>query len=413
MRGLTLLGSTGSIGTSTLAVVAQQRNRFKVVALTAHANTDALVEQCLQFQPRYAVLAGPQEAERAQQRLRAAGCACEVLCGGEALEHVATLPEVDTVVAGIVGAAGLPPSLAAVRSGKRLLLANKEALVMAGAVFMAAVRSHGATLLPIDSEHNAIHQALPAHFCGDLDAIGVRRIVLTASGGPFRLFSAQALEQVSVEQACAHPNWVMGRKISVDSATMMNKGLEVIEARWLFGAVGERIAVVIHPQSIVHSMVEYTDGSILAQLGQPDMRTPIAYALGYPERIASGVAPLDLTRVGRLDFHAPDTARFPCLRLAETALTQGGTMPAVLNAANEIAVAAFLEGRLAFTAIARLIESVLADTTRAEADSLEAVLEADQAARQSAWAWIERGLTPGRVSVAGNLAREVGRGLLS
>jgi len=408
MRGLTLLGSTGSIGTSTLAVVAQQRKRFTVVALTAHANTDALVEQCLQFRPRYAVLAGPQEAERAQQRLRAAGCACEVLCGGEALEHVATLPEVDTVIAGIVGAAGLRSSLAAVGSGKRLLLANKEALVMAGEVFMAAVRNHGATLLPIDSEHNAIHQALPSHFCGDLDAVGVRRIVLTASGGPFRLFSAQALEQVSVEQACAHPNWVMGRKISVDSATMMNKGLEVIEARWLFGAIDERIAVVIHPQSIVHSMVEYADGSILAQLGQPDMRTPIAYALGYPERIASGVAPLDLTRVGRLDFHAPDVGRFPCLRLAETALKQGGTMPAVLNAANEVAVEAFLERRIAFTSIARLIESVLADATRAEADTLEAVLDADRAARQSASLWIERGLTSNRVSVAGTLAREVG-----
>ena len=408
MRGLTLLGSTGSIGTSTLAVVAQERKRFEVVALAAHANTEALIEQCLQFRPRYAVLAEPQQAERAQQRLRDQGCACEVLCGAEALEHVATLPAVDTVVAGIVGAAGLRPSLAAVQSGKRLLLANKEALVMAGEVFMAAVRDHGATLLPIDSEHNAIHQALPAHFSGDLDAVGVRRIVLTASGGPFRLFSAQALEQVSVEQACAHPNWVMGRKISVDSATMMNKGLEVIEARWLFGAVDERIAVVIHPQSIVHSMVEYADGSILAQLGHPDMRTPIAYALAYPERIASGVAPLDLTRVGRLDFHAPDASRFPCLRLADAALKQGGTMPAVLNAANEVAVAAFLDRRIAFTSIAHLIEAVLADTSLAPADTLEAVLDADRTARERAWCWIERGLPPSRVAAGGGLAGRVG-----
>jgi 1-deoxy-D-xylulose-5-phosphate reductoisomerase len=331
-----------------------------------------------------------------------------VLCGAEALERVATLPAVDTVVAGIVGAAGLRPSLAAVQGGKRLLLANKEALVMAGEVFMAAVRDHGATLLPIDSEHNAIHQALPAHFSGDLDAVGVRRIVLTASGGPFRLFSEQALEQVSVEQACAHPNWVMGRKISVDSATMMNKGLEVIEARWLFGAVGERIAVVIHPQSIVHSMVEYADGSILAQLGHPDMRTPIAYALAYPERIASGVAPLDLTRVGRLDFHAPDASRFPCLRLADAALKQGGTMPAVLNAANEVAVAAFLDRRIAFTSIAHLIEAVLADASAAPADTLEAVLNADGTARELACRWIERGFAPGRVGAGGGLAGRAG-----
>ena len=409
MRGLTLLGSTGSIGTSTLAVIAQQPARFRVVALTAHASTDALVEQCLQFRPRYAVLAQEQEAQRAQQRLRTAGCTCEVLAGAPALEYVTSLPDVDTVVAGIVGAAGLRPTLAAVRSGKRVLLANKEALVMAGEIFMSAVRHHGATLLPIDSEHNAIHQALPAHFNGDLDAVGVRRIVLTASGGPFRLFTEQALEQVSVEQACAHPNWVMGRKISVDSATMMNKGLEVIEARWLFGAIGERIGVVIHPQSIVHSMVEYADGSILAQLGQPDMRTPIAYALAYPERIASGVAPLDLTRVGRLDFHAPDTSRFPCLRLAAAALEQGGTMPAVLNAANEVAVAAFLDRRIPFTSIARVIESVLGVTVRAEADTLETVLEADRAARASAWASIERTLAASATNV-GSLAREASGG---
>ncbi len=405
MRGVTVLGSTGSIGMSTLAVIAGQAHRFRVVALTAHANTDALIEQCLQFHPAYAVLAEAREAERAQQRLRESGCACEVLCGPQGLEHVATLAEVDTVVAGIVGAAGLRPSLAAVQAGKRVLLANKEALVMAGEVFMSAVREHRAILLPIDSEHNAIHQALPRNFSGDLDAVGVRRIVLTASGGPFRLFSEQALEHVSVEQACAHPNWVMGRKISVDSATMMNKGLEIIEACWLFSAADERVAVVIHPQSIVHSMVEYVDGSVLAQLGQPDMRTPIAYALGYPERIPAGVEPLDLTRVGRLDFHAPDLSRFPCLRLAYTALKQGGTMPAVLNAANEVAVAAFLDRKIPFTSIVRLIEDVLANAVRTDAMTLDAVLSADRAARQSAIGWIERGLQMGRASAGSGYAR--------
>jgi 1-deoxy-D-xylulose-5-phosphate reductoisomerase len=404
MRGVTVLGSTGSIGTSTLAVIAEHTQRFRVVALTAHANSDALIEQCLQFHPAYAVLADARAAERAQKRLRESDCDCEVLCGPEGLERVAKLAEVDTVVAGIVGAAGLPPSLAAVQAGKRVLLANKEALVMAGEVFMSAVREHGATLLPIDSEHNAIHQALPRNFSGDLDAVGVKRIVLTASGGPFRLFSAQALERVSIEQACAHPNWVMGRKISVDSATMMNKGLEIIEACWLFSAADGRIAVVIHPQSIVHSMVEYVDGSVLAQLGQPDMRTPIAYALAYPERIFAGVEPLDLTRVGRLDFHAPDPSRFPCLRLADTALKQGGTMPAVLNAANEVAVAAFLDGKIPFTSIVRLIEDVLANTVRADALTLDAVLGADRAARQRAHGWVERGSSRGRVSAGSGYA---------
>ena len=388
MRGLTLLGSTGSIGTSTLAVVAQERKRFEVVALTAHANTDALVEQCLQFRPQYAVLAEPQQAERAQQRLRAAGCTCEVLFGAEGLEHVATLPAVDTVVAGIVGAAGLRPSLAAVQSGKRLLLANKEALVMAGEVFMAAVREHGATLLPIDSEHNAIHQALPAHFHGDLDAVGVRRIVLTASGGPFRLFNEQALEQVSVEQACAHPNWVMGRKNSVDSATMMNKGLEVIEARWLFGAVDDRIAVVIHPQSIVHSMVEYADGSILAQLGHPDMRTPIAQALAWPERVGSGVPPLDLAALAALTFEAPDPARFPCLELAYAALRAGGAATIVLNAANEIAVAAFLGGRASYPAIAATCAETLDRVAPRAVRSLDEALVADADARRAACSYL-------------------------
>jgi len=388
MQGITLLGSTGSIGTHTLAVVAAHPERFRVIALTAHASVDALVTQCVQFSPRYAVLSDAHAAERAREALLRAGSGTEVLCGPEALVRVATLPEVGTVVAGIVGAVGLPPSLAAARAGKRVLLANKEALVVAGEVFMRAVRTHGATLLPIDSEHNAIHQALPREFAGDLDAVGVRRIVLTASGGPFRLSQPEELTEVTVEQACAHPNWVMGRKISVDSATMMNKGLEVIEAHWLFGAARDRIAVVIHPQSIIHSMVEYRDGSTVAQLGQPDMRTPIAYALAYPERIVSGVEPLDLARVGRLDFHAPDLQRFPCLALAYEALRQGGTMPAVLNAANEIAVAGFLEGRIGFMQIPTLIEDILAHASRKEADSLEAVLQADSTAREHAQAWI-------------------------
>jgi 1-deoxy-D-xylulose-5-phosphate reductoisomerase len=387
MQAITLLGSTGSIGTRALSVIAMHPDRYRVLALSAHARTDALVQQCLEFRPAYAVLSHPDEAERASRALRAAGCGCKVLYGQEGLREVATLPEADVVVAGIVGAAGLPSALAAVRAGKRVLLANKEALVVAGELFMAAVRRHGAILLPLDSEHSAIHQALPREFAGDLDAVGVRRIVLTASGGPFRLLSAQALETVTAEQACAHPNWVMGRKISVDSATMMNKGLEVIEAHWLFGADEARIGVVVHPQSIVHSMVEYRDGSTVAQLGQPDMRTPIAYALAYPERIAAGVEALDLTRVGRLDFQAPDRDRFPCLQLAYAALRAGGTAPAVLNAANEIAVERFLAGEIRFPSIARLTEDVLGRVTANAAATLDAVLGADGLAREHARRW--------------------------
>jgi 1-deoxy-D-xylulose-5-phosphate reductoisomerase len=396
MQGITLLGSTGSIGTSTLAVIARHPQRYRVVALSAHVRTDALVEQCLQFRPAYAVLSQPREAELAYGRLREAGCDCTVLCGEEGLRRVAMLSEADTVVAGIVGAAGLQPTLAAVRAGKRVLLANKEALVVAGEIFMAAVRQHGATLLPIDSEHSAIHQALPREFAGNLDDVGVRRIVLTASGGPFRLLASDALEAVTAEQACAHPNWVMGRKISVDSATMMNKGLEVIEAHWLFAADEDRIGVVVHPQSIVHSMVEYRDGSTVAQLGQPDMCTPIAYALAYPERIDAGVEPLDLTRVGRLDFSAPEPDRFPCLRLAYAALRQGGTTPAVLNAANEVAVERFLAGEIRFPAIARLTEDVLGRVRCADATTLEAVAAADSAAREYARQWSDRA-RPGAV----------------
>lgn len=389
-QNITILGSTGSIGVSTLAVVERQPDRFRVVALTANSRFDALLEQCLRVRPEYAVLSDAAQAERLQAQLRREGSDCCVLQGDAGLKTVSSLEQVDTVVAGIVGAAGLEPTLAAVRSSKRVLLANKEVLVMAGGLFMAAVREAGATLLPIDSEHNAIHQALPRPFAGDFDAAGVRKIVLTASGGPFRAMRADELEHVSVEQACAHPNWVMGPKISVDSATMVNKGLEVIEARWLFNAPGDRIGVVVHPQSIVHSMVEYRDGSTIAQLGQPDMRTPIAYALSYPERIESGVEPLDLVRAGRLDFFAPDFGRFPCLRLAYDALARGGTAPAVLNAANEVAVEGFLQGRIRFPRIGELIEDVMSRSVIRSADSLEAVSSADQAARASASEWIAR-----------------------
>jgi len=383
-RTLTLLGATGSIGTSTLSVVARHRGRFRVAALAAHDSHERLARQCLEFEPEFAVLVSPEAAERLERALRAAGSRTRVLAGTEALVEVASLPQVDTVMAGIVGAAGLAPTLAAVRAGQRVLLANKEALVMAGALFMTEVRACGAVLLPVDSEHNAIHQALPREFAGDLAAVGVRRILLTASGGPFRLTPLEVLERVTPEQACAHPNWVMGRKISVDSATMMNKGLEVIEAHWLFGASAQRIEVVVHPQSIVHSLVEYVDGSVLAQLGQPDMRTPIAYALMHPERIDAGVETLDLMRAGRLDFEAPDPVRFPCLKLAAAALDRGGTTPALLNAANEEAVAAFLERRIGFTDIARVIEEVLGRSRAGDADSLETVLEADRSAREMA-----------------------------
>ncbi len=393
MQAITLLGSTGSIGTHALAVISRHPQRYRVAALSAHTRTDTLVQQCLQYAPSYAVLSDPTEAERARRRLRDAGCECTVLCGQDGLRQVATLPEVDVVIAGIVGAAGLQSGLAAVRAGKRVLLANKEALVVAGEIFMAAVRQHGATLLPLDSEHNAIHQALPRDFAGDLDAVGVRRIVLTASGGPFRLLPTEALEAVTAEQACAHPNWVMGRKISVDSATMMNKGLEVIEAHWLFGAKEARIGVVVHPQSIVHSMVEYRDGSTIAQLGQPDMCTPIAYALAHPERIDAGVEAVDLTRVGRLDFHAPDPERFPCLRLAYAALREGGTAPAVLNAANEVAVERFLSGEIRFPSIARLTEDVLGRVASSDVTSLETVLAADSLAREHAQRWSVQAVT--------------------
>jgi 1-deoxy-D-xylulose-5-phosphate reductoisomerase len=388
IRHLTILGSTGSIGVSTLDVVTRHPDRFQIIALTANHSIEKMLEQCRLYRPRYAVMLDKTSGEKLQIAIREAGIATEVMWGVESLEKVASLPEVDTVMAAIVGAAGIRPTFAAARAGKQVLLANKETLVMAGRIFMDVVKQHHATLLPIDSEHNAIFQSLPHHFTGDLAAVGVRRILLTASGGPFRQSSLASLEQVTPEQACAHPNWVMGQKISVDSATMMNKGLEVIEAHWLFNAAPEKIQVVIHPQSVIHSMVEYVDGSVLAQLGNPDMRTPIAHALGLPDRIETGVAPLDMFKIGRLDFEAPDFKRFPCLGLAYQALAAGGSTPAILNAANEVAVESFLKRRMPFTAIPVMIEKVMQSVSRKDIATLEDVLEADREARETAHDWL-------------------------
>ena len=379
-----VLGSTGSIGVSTLDVLGRHPGHFTVEVLAAASNDQRLLEQCLRHRPRRAVLQSPASAERLAASLRAAGVATEVCCGPAALEACAAAAEVDVVMAAIVGAAGLPSTLAAARAGKRVLLANKESLVVAGPLLVDAARAGGATLIPIDSEHNAIFQCMPPGIETGRPGHGVRRVLLTASGGPFLRTPAADMAQVTPEQACAHPRWRMGRKISVDSATLMNKGLELIEACLLFGMEPGQVEVVVHPQSIVHSMVEYVDGSILAQLGNPDMRTPIAHALGWPERIASGVQSLDLLAAARLDFEAPDLERFPALRLARTAAEAGGTAPAVLNAANEVAVAAFLEGRLDFLGIPRVVEVVLGRHRRAPAGDLQAVLEADRWARDEA-----------------------------
>ncbi len=384
MIGITILGSTGTIGVNTLEVIACHRDRFQVIALTAHRDIDRLAQQCARYSPRYAVMADPDRAEELRQRLAVSHPEVEVLGGREAIEQVASHPETDQVMAGIVGAAGLMPTLAAARAGKRILLANKEALVMSGRILMDAVGESGAILLPIDSEHNAVFQCLPRGFERGLEAAGVKRILLTASGGPFRTLPLEKLRDVTPDQACAHPNWVMGRKISVDSATMMNKGLEVIEACWLFNISPQRVEVVLHPQSVVHSLVEYIDGSVLAQLGNPDMRTPIAYALAWPERIRSGSGCLDLVEIARLDFEPPDLKRFPCLRLAREAMKTGGTTTAILNAANEVAVAAFLEGELNFADIPAVIEATLSTVPSAEAATLEVILEADAAAREGA-----------------------------
>ena len=383
-QNLTILGSTGSIGVNTLDIVRRHPERYRVVALCAHTQIDRLFEQCLEFRPDFAVLRDRELAVALEERLAAAACSVRVEYGPEALVRMAGLPEVDTVMAAIVGAAGLPSSLAAARAGKRILLANKEALVMAGPLFMRTVRENGAVLLPVDSEHNAIFQSLPINYSSNLSDNGVAGILLTASGGPFRCTNKEALASVTPEQACAHPKWAMGRKISVDSATLMNKGLEVIEAHWLFNVAPERIEVVIHPQSIIHSLVRYVDGSVIAELGNPDMRTPIAHALAYPERIETGVAPLDLFEVASLSFERPDEARFPCLGLAYRALKAGGSGPAILNAANEVAVAAFLEGMISFTAIPEIIAATLDGLPVRALDSLADVLAADTRARQFA-----------------------------
>jgi len=387
---VTVLGATGSIGLSTLDVIARHPERYSVFALTAFSRVAELKALCLRHRPRFAVLADEALARVLQADLHAAGLATRVLVGCGGLCEVAAHPEVDVVMAAIVGAAGLRPTLSAVQSGKRVLLANKEALVMSGALFMQALQQSESVLLPIDSEHNAIFQCLPTDYSRGMAAVGVRRILLTASGGPFRKMPAEALVDVTPEQACAHPNWSMGRKISVDSASMMNKGLELIEACWLFNARPSQVEVVVHPQSVIHSMVDYVDGSVLAQLGNPDMRTPIAHALAWPERIDSGVSALDLLRIGLLEFQAPDDARFPCLRLAREAAEAGGTAPAMLNAANEVAVEAFLGRRIRFTEIASIIADVLEQEAVGAAGCLDDVLMADQQARRLAGDWLDR-----------------------
>lgn len=407
--GVTILGATGSIGVSTLDVISRHPQRYRVVALTANSQVDRLVEQAITFAPEYIVMVDAAAAELAQQKLHDAGLDTTVLSGVEGLETVAALEQVQQVMAAIVGAAGLRPTLAAAHAGKRILLANKEALVMSGQILLDAVQASGAELLPIDSEHNAIFQSMPGGYaCAQshkktnnvvgndanngtnnepnygLKALGIRRILLTASGGPFRTTDPAQLETVTPDQACAHPKWKMGRKISVDSATMMNKGLEVIEACWLFNATPDNIQVVIHPESVIHSMVSYDDGSVLAQLGNPDMRTPIAHAMAWPLRINSGVAELDLFEVAQLNFERPDMDRFPCLSLAYRAGKTGGTSPAIMNAANEIAVQCFLDAEIGFTDIPEIISQTMAAVETQPASSLDVVLAADQTAREIA-----------------------------
>ncbi len=383
MIGICVLGSTGSIGVSTLDVVARHPERYRVVALTARRDVEGMVLQCHRHHPDYVVMVDVASAVSLRERLSGTPSPPEVLEGPDALETVAALPEVDYVMAAIVGAAGLVPTLAAARAGKRVLLANKEALVVSGRILMNTVSENGATLVPIDSEHNAVFQCLPPDYHRGLGAVGVESILLTASGGPFRDLPVDRLATVTPEQACAHPNWDMGRKISVDSATMMNKGLELIEACWLFGTEPERVQIVVHPQSVIHSLVQFVDGSVLAQLGNPDMRTPIAQALAWPERMDSGVAPLDLFAVQRLDFQPPNLARFPCLALAYRAAKEGGTAPAILNAANEVAVDAFLNRRIGFTDIAVVVDRTL-EALPAEPVmdvGLDQLLEIDRRAR--------------------------------
>jgi len=376
MQTLTILGATGSIGLSTLDVVRQHPDKYQIIALTAHKSVEQMAKLCEEFQPQFVVMVDENAAEQLSQKISKN---INVLSGKENLNKVASLPEVTTVMAAIVGAAGLLPTLAAAKSGKRVLLANKESLVMSGQILINTVKENGATLLPIDSEHNAIFQCLNGQ-----DRKGLERILLTASGGPFRTWKNEDLQKVTPSQACAHPNWSMGRKISVDSATLMNKGLEVIEACWLFDLPPEKVTVVIHPQSIIHSLVEYNDGSLLAQLGNPDMRTPIAYSLAFPQRISSGVKSLNLFEIGRLDFEQPNLQKFPCLRLAFEAMKMGGTATAILNAANEIAVEMFLNEKLSFIEIPKVIEETLSRCKIEEATDLKTVLKADEHAREIA-----------------------------
>lgn len=384
IQNVVILGATGTIGLQTLDVIAQHPDRFSVFALTANSSAKGMLELCQKYQPRYVVMLQPDAADQLAAELKQLNCNITVMFGEQALTEIAAHSEVDVVMAAIVGSAGLHPAMAAAKAGKRILLANKETLVMAGSLFMQAVRDGGATLLPIDSEHNAIFQVMPHQRAEHLSEMGIRRILLTASGGPFRNFTEAQMHAVTLEQALNHPNWVMGPKITIDSATMMNKGLEVIEAHWLFNATAAQIDVVVHPQSVIHSMVEYNDGSVLAQLGNPDMRTPIAYGLGYPNRLESGVSSLDLLKIARLDFAAPDLQRFPCLRLAYRALNTGGTAPAILNAANEIAVEAFLAERISFMEIPRVIESVLSASDIHAVESIAQLVAVDEEARTNA-----------------------------
>jgi len=386
---LCILGSTGSIGVSTLDVVARHPERYGVFALTAHTQVKKLAEQCAQFLPQIAVVGTAQAADELALLLKELRLTqVQILFGPEALCTVASANECDSVMAAIVGAAGLPASLAAARAGKKVLLANKEALVMSGQLFIDAVKDSGAALLPIDSEHNAIFQCLPGNYNRQPAQHGIHKILLTASGGPFLNRDVSTLDDVTPEQAVAHPNWVMGRKISVDSATMMNKGLEVIEAHWLFAAPAEQIEVVIHPQSVIHSMVSYTDGSVIAQMGNPDMRIPIAYGMAYPERIDSGVAPLDLLKVASLNFIKPDFQRFPCLQLAYDALKEGKSAATILNASNEVAVQAFLDKRVGFRMINQIVERTLSKLAASETPDLESILACDAEARRVAEAMI-------------------------
>jgi len=380
---ITVLGATGSIGKSTLDVLARHPDNYQVFALTANTQVDSMLQLCLAHHPQYAVMVDEKSAQQLAKKIANNGCAVEVLTGIDALCQVASAPEVDQVMAAIVGAAGLLPTLAAAKSGKRVLLANKEALVMSGQLFMQAIKENNAMLLPIDSEHNAIFQSLPVNFKEDINARKqVRNILLTASGGPFRGWDLQQLHTVTPAQAVKHPNWSMGQKISVDSASLMNKGLELIEACWLFDVQAKQIEVLVHPESIIHSMVQYVDGSVLAQMGNPDMRTPIAYGLAWPQRIDSGVASLDFLTHSQLNFEAPDHNVFPALNLSRQAFEEGGTAAAILNAANEVAVAAFLREQISFTAITDLIDAALNHCNFESADSIEVILAADACARR-------------------------------